>query len=271
MKLRRALAALALGLAVAACTAGRPQGGPDILFVATPEGVGLEMLRAARVGRDDVVYDLGSGDGRLVVAAARDFGARAVGVEIDAALVQDSRDAALRAGVADRARFLWQDLFATDIAEATVVTLYLRDDVNLRLRPKLLRELRPGTRVVSHDFGMADWRPDRVLDVRGPDRTHVVYLWIVPARVEGTWRGRAGEQPLTLTLRQRFQDVTGTAVVGNAATPVEGRLEGARLTLGSPRGEVYVRADGRVTGAAAGGEVRLGDGAAAAPWTATRD
>ena len=132
---------------------------PDILFVATPEQVGVEMLRMAAVSPQDIVYDLGSGDGRLVIAAAREFGARGVGVEIDAPLVQTSRDAAHAANVADRVTFLWQDLFATDLHEATVVTIYLRDDVNLKLRPKLLSELQPGSRLVSHDFGMADWTP----------------------------------------------------------------------------------------------------------------
>ena len=176
------LAVLAVVMALAAGCAGTPAGTPDILYVATPEQVGIEMLRLAGVRSDDVVYDLGSGDGRLVIAAAREFGARGVGVEIDPKLVQDSRESALKAGVADRTRFLWEDIFQTEIAPATVVALYLRQDVNVKLRPKLLRELRPGTRVVSHDFDMGDWRPDRTLRVKGPTREHVIYLWIVPRR-----------------------------------------------------------------------------------------
>jgi ribosomal protein L11 methylase PrmA len=140
------------------------------------------MLKLAGVSRQDVVYDLGSGDGRLVIAAAREFGARAVGVEIEARLVQDSRENALKAGVADRTEFLWQDIFRADIAPATVVALYLSPELNLELRPKLLRELRPGTRIVSHDFDMGDWRPDRTLRAKGPTREHVIHLWIVPAR-----------------------------------------------------------------------------------------
>jgi SAM-dependent methyltransferase len=175
-------AALAAIVVLAAACAGALGRGPDILYVATPEQVGIEMLKLAGVRKDDVVYDLGSGDGRLVIAAAREFGARGVGVEIDAKLVQDSRENALKAGVSDRAEFLWQDIFQTDIASATVVALYLRQDVNLKLRPKLLRELRPGTRVVSHDFDMADWRPDRTVRVKGPTREHVIYLWTVPRR-----------------------------------------------------------------------------------------
>ena len=172
-------AALALVIALAAGCAGTPTGSPGILFVATPEQVVLEMLKLAGVTNDDVVYDLGSGDGRLVIAAAREFGARGVGVELEANLVQDSRETALKAGVADRTQFLWQDIFQTDIAPATVVALYLSPELNLKLRPKLLRELRPGARIVSHDFDMGDWRPTRTLRVKGPTREHTLHLWIV--------------------------------------------------------------------------------------------
>jgi SAM-dependent methyltransferase len=175
------LTALVVAIGLVAACAGTPAGAPDILYVATPEQVGVEMLKLAAVRPQDIVYDLGSGDGRLVIAAAREFGALGVGVEIDAKLVQDSREGALKAGVSDRTAFLWQDIFQTEIAPATVVMLYLRQDVNLKLRPKLLRELRPGTRVVSHDFDMGDWRPARILRVKGPTREHVLYLWIVPA------------------------------------------------------------------------------------------
>jgi SAM-dependent methyltransferase len=175
------LGALVVVVALAAGCAGAPTGSPGILFVATPEGVGVEMLKLAGVTRDDVVYDLGSGDGRLVIAAARELGARGVGVELDAKLVQDSRESALKAGVSDRTQFLWQDIFQADLGPATVVALYLSPELNLKLRPKLLRELRPGTRIVSHDFDMGDWRPSRTLRVKGPTREHALHLWIVPA------------------------------------------------------------------------------------------
>jgi SAM-dependent methyltransferase len=176
------LARLLLIAVLAAGCAGAPTGSPGILFVATPEPVGIEMLRLAGVTKDDVVYDLGSGDGRLVIAAARDFGARAVGVELEPKLVQDSRESALKAGVADRTQFLWQDIFQTDLSPATVVAIYLSPELNLRLRPKLQRELRPGARVVSHDFDMADWRPSRTVRVKGPTREHILHLWILPPR-----------------------------------------------------------------------------------------
>jgi SAM-dependent methyltransferase len=176
------LAALALVVLLAAGCAGAPTGSPGILFVATPEAVGVEMLKLAAVTKDDVVYDLGSGDGRLVIAAAREFGARGVGVELDPKLVQDSRESALRAGVADRTQFLWQDIFRTDVTPATVVAIYLSPELNLKLRPQLLRELRPGARIVSHDFDMGDWPPTRTVRVKGPTREHTLRLWVVPAR-----------------------------------------------------------------------------------------
>jgi len=152
----------------------------DVPYVQTPHEVVAQMLRLAGVDRNDVVYDLGSGDGRLVIAAARDFGARGVGVEIDPRLVARSVESARRAGVGDRVTFREQDLFQTDLADATVVTLYLSPALNLRLRPKLLRELRAGARIVSHDFDMGDWPPARALRIDVRERASQVYLWVVP-------------------------------------------------------------------------------------------
>jgi len=155
--------------------------GVEVPDVRTPPEVVTEILRLARVGPDDVVYDLGSGDGRIVIAATRDFGARGVGIELDPDLVAESLRNARRARVADRTRFLQQDIFEADISEATVVTLYLSPEVNLRLRPKLLA-LSPGSRIVSHDFPIGDWKPERMVNFKGPERTHVLSLWIVPPR-----------------------------------------------------------------------------------------
>jgi SAM-dependent methyltransferase len=227
---------------------------PDVIFLATPEEIGVAMLRLAAVGREDVVFDLGSGDGRVVVAAARDFGARGVGVELDVGLVEISQAAAAGAGVAERTTFLVQDLFVTDLRSATVVTLYLRGDVNRRLRPRLLRELAPGSRVVSHDFDMGDWPPDRVQRVRGPHRDHRLYLWIVPADVEGMWRTRVGEREALLNLTQRYQRVAGTlSLEGRELTITEGRLSGDRLHFAA--GDLVF--DGRATATALEG--RAGD------------
>jgi SAM-dependent methyltransferase len=224
---------LALVVAVLAggCAAGPGFVPPGILYVPTPEAVGVEMLRFAGVTPADVVYDLGSGDGRLVVAAAQDFGARGIGVELEARLVQDSRERAIRAGVAERATFVWGELFATDLAPATVVTLYLGETLNRRLVPKLMRELRPGARVVSHDFGLGDWRPDRTVLARGPDRDHLLQLWVVPADVAGTWRLRlgGGGRDGTLELRQRFQALDGTLHLDGVAHAVTGVVDGETL------------------------------------------
>jgi SAM-dependent methyltransferase len=190
------------------------QPGKDVIFLPTPEALVERMLAMAEVGPRDVVYDLGSGDGRLVIGAAR-RGARAVGVEFNPELVALSERRAQAEGVAGRARFVQGDIFETDFSEATVVTLYLLPSLNMRLRPTLLR-MRPGTRVVSHAFGMEDWTPDE--SSRAEGRT--AHLWIVPAPVEGRWRVTLGGRSLDVTLTQRFQRLEGTVALG----PVEAGL-----------------------------------------------
>ena len=166
---------------------------PDVPYMPTHEKVVAEMLKVAKVGKDDVLYDLGSGDGRIVITAAKEFGTRGVGVDIDPDLIREARQNAVKAGVADKVKFFQQDLFETDIREATVVTLYLWPEINLRLRPKLLSDLRPGTRVVSHNHDMGDWKPLKTVRVRVPHEylisktlnmrvphQHKIYYWIVP-------------------------------------------------------------------------------------------
>jgi ribosomal protein L11 methylase PrmA len=150
--------------------------------VPTKEQVVDEMLKVAKVGKNDVLYDLGSGDGRIPITAAKRWGTRGVGVDIDPERVKEARANAVKAGVADKVKFMQQDLFETDIKEATVVTLYLLPDVNLRLRPKLLAELKPGTRVVSHNYDMGDWKPLKSLTIKLADGDHYVYYWVVPPR-----------------------------------------------------------------------------------------
>jgi SAM-dependent methyltransferase len=178
----RGLLTLCSGLwLLAAASAGCARvPGVEVPDVRTPPEVVIEILRLAGVGPADVVYDLGSGDGRIVIAAARDFGARGVGIELDPDLVVESEKNAVRARVAARTRFLKQNIFDAAVGEATVVTLYLSPDVNLRLKPKLLSQLKPGSRIVSHDFPIGDWQPARVVNFKGPERTHVLSLWIVP-------------------------------------------------------------------------------------------
>ena len=177
--------ALALALVGPGAAAQAPD--TDVPFVVTPDKVTHAMLKLAGVKPSDFVIDLGSGDGRIVVVAARHFGARGLGVEIVPELVEKSRANAKKAGVADRAEFRVQDLFATDLSKATVITMYLLPEVNLQLRPRLLA-LKPGTRIVSHDWDMGDWQPDRVITVAAPDKpigrekVSRLYLWTVPAR-----------------------------------------------------------------------------------------
>jgi SAM-dependent methyltransferase len=168
-----------LVLTATACVRVPGQQVPD---VRTPLVVVNEMLRLANVTAGDVIYDLGSGDGRILIAAARDRGARGVGLEIDPALVAESTERAQRLGLADRLSFRQQDLFEADLTPATVVTLYLSPDLNRRLRPKLLRELRPGARIVSHSFDMGDWVPSRTLQVSSNEGSHTLYLWVVPGK-----------------------------------------------------------------------------------------
>jgi SAM-dependent methyltransferase len=173
----RAVATLLVSIAALAASQ-QPKRTPDIHFVPTPDEVVEAMLRLAEVGANDVVYDLGSGDGRIPITAARRFGARGVGIDLDPELVAQATRSAQEAGVADRVRFVEGDIFESDISPATVVTLYLLTSINERLRPKLQKELRPGTRIVSHQFRMGDWDPEReiVIDFRP------LFLWRVPKR-----------------------------------------------------------------------------------------
>ncbi len=194
----------------------------EVPFITTPDAVTLAMLELAGVGPQDTVVDLGSGDGRIVITAARRFGARGLGVEIVPELVAASRRNAQLAGVAERAEFRVQDLFATDLAKATVVTMYLLPAVNLQLRERLL-SLAPGTRIVSHDWDMGDWLPDRSLTLDVPDKAigrdkrSTVHLWVVPAQLQGRWCSADGAE---LRLTQRFQRFSGSLLVAAAATPV---------------------------------------------------
>ena len=182
----------------------------DVPFVVSPDNVTLTMLEMAQVGPQDYLIDLGSGDGRIVITAAKKFGARGLGVEIDPKLVEQSRENAKRAGVQSRAFFREQDLFKTDLSPASVITMYLLPEVNLQLRPKLLK-LRPGTRVVSHDWDMGDWKPDRTVTLDVPDKSvglekkSHVHLWIVPARIQGDYCGTGKARGVTLRLAQEYQ------------------------------------------------------------------
>jgi len=187
------------------------------------------MIEIAKVGKNDLVYDLGCGDGRIVIAAAQKAGARGVGVDLDPERIKESRENALKANVADRVRFFQQDLFQTEIGKATVVMLYLWPEVNLKLRPKLFHELKPGARIVSHSHDMGSWEPDQTMTVSGGHRVH---FWVIPANVTGIWEwDRAGgKEGYVLKLSQEFQIVSGTLQWGSEEIPVKNlELRGDRL------------------------------------------
>ncbi|MGI8917067.1 MAG: methyltransferase domain-containing protein [Pyrinomonadaceae bacterium] len=155
---------------------------PDVIYYPTPPETVAEMLRLGNIKKEDVLYDLGSGDGRIPIAAAKQFGIRAVGIEIDPKLITEAEANARQAGVAEVVRFRNEDMFRLDVSEANIVTLYLSDKLNVLLRPKLLRELRPGSRIISHDFRMGDWRPEQTVRVPWGKLYRTVYLWTVPKR-----------------------------------------------------------------------------------------
>jgi predicted O-methyltransferase YrrM len=159
---------------------------PDVQYVPTHEKVVAEMLQVAKVNKNDILYDLGSGDGRIVITAAQKFGTRGTGIDIDPKRIEEANENARKAGVADRVTFIEGDLFEADIKDATVVTLYLLPALNLKLRPKLLSELKPGTRIVSHNYDMGDWEPEKTIKVNLPDGVHTVYYWIIPQRRVGS-------------------------------------------------------------------------------------
>ncbi len=239
----------------------------EVPFITTPDQVTLAMLKLAGVGPNDHVIDLGSGDGRIVITAARQFGAKGLGVEIVPDLVLKSRDNANKAGVTARAEFREQDLFGTDLAPASVITMYLLPAVNLQLRPRLLN-LKPGTRIVSHDWDMGDWLPDETLTIDVPDKSigrekfSRVHLWRVPVQIQGLWctvRGTKADNAARMSIQQRFQQFSATVTRLRPITPnqpptvIDGRIQGTTLSVPMPQ-QAQLRWDGAalVLDAAAG-------------------
>jgi SAM-dependent methyltransferase len=218
------------------------QTGEEVPFVVTPDPVTRAMLQLARVKRHDRVIDLGSGDGRIVILAAQRFGARGLGVEIDPSLVQRSQANAQRAGVADRVEFREQDLFKTDLSGATVITMYLLPEVNMQLRPRLLA-LKPGTRIISHDWDLGDWPPDRTLTIDVPEKAvgreklSRVHLWVVPAQVDGVWCSVGKAHALRLQVTQTYQRFRAELDGKLKVAPFDGGIAGRRLRASVGQGD----------------------------------
>ena len=231
------------------------QDGKDVIWVPTPQGLVDKMLDMAKVTPKDFVIDLGSGDGRTVITAAK-RGSKALGIEYNPDMVELSKQTAAKEGVSDKASFVKADLFESDFSQAQVITMFLLSSINLKLRPKIL-DLKPGTRIVSNTFDMGDWKPDETASLPGCNSWCTAHLWIVPAKVAGTWTLPQGE----LTLKQTFQNITGTMKSGNVETPVTGKLHGEHISFNAGSAEY----SGHVMGNSIEGMVKSGS-----KWTATR-
>jgi hypothetical protein len=228
-------------------------------YVPSPQSVVSDMLRYADVNAGDFLIDLGSGDGRIVLTAAKVFGARGFGVEIKEDLVKRANDAARKEGLADRVKFLKQDLFKTDISQATIVTMYLLPDTVNLLKDKFLAELRPGTRIVSHDYPLTGWIPEKYVQMDLEEKvqisgvtTTLIYLYVVPARVAGEWKAQmpaaVSREPATLSLKQQLTRVSGSARLDGKDVPLEDvRLRGDQLSfrLAGRKGEFTGQVKGR--------------------------
>ncbi len=266
----RNLALAAATFAAAAITSQAPaQDQPqlDVIFVPTPHVVVKRMLELAKVGPGDIHYDLGSGDGRIAIASVKDFKAKkSVGIDLDPGRIKESMANHANAGVGDRVTFLRQNIFQTDFSEATVISLYLLPQLNVRLRPTIL-DMKPGTRIVTQSFDMSDWKPDHVEDVKfdepykGEKR---VYLFIVPAKVDGKWTMADGARNIALDIKQSFQEFGGTANVNGKLSEIKGgKLSGSRV-------EFMIDVDGKPVkyeGAVNGGAIT---GAGSATWSAKK-
>ena len=242
------------------------QQGKDVIWVPTPDELVERMLRMAQTTANDYVMDLGAGDGRIAIAAAKKFGARSTGIEYNPDMVKLAQRNAEKEGVAGKAKFIQADIFATDFSQATVLTMYLLPNLNLKLRPTILA-MKPGTRVASHSFNMEDWQPDETSSVDGRN----AYLWIVPANVNGGWKVSANGQSYEVNFEQRYQKIEGTIRLGALSAGLrEPSLSGfsIRFAYVDNSGTRH-QFTGRVTGARMEGSVRSEDGKEAR-WSAEK-
>jgi hypothetical protein len=267
-------------LVAAAGTLAAPVPASDVPYVSTPMNVVDAMLDLGAVGPGDYLIDLGSGDGRIAIRAATRFGISGMGVDLDANLVRMARADAEKQGVGDRVKFEVRNLFDTDLGRATVITAYLLNSVNLRLRPQLFEQLKPGARIVSHDFHFGDWQPDQKITIDVPDKPYGpprsdIMLWVMPADFSGTWQwtlpSAGGEVRHEVLLSQKFQVAYGRASAGDRRVllaDVRVRGDALGFTLAAA-GDVQ-RYSGRISGNTIEGEVVPRDGARPLPWRATR-
>jgi SAM-dependent methyltransferase len=230
------------------------QEGKDVIWVPTPQALVDKMLDLAKVTPKDNVIDLGSGDGRTVITAAK-RGAHALGIEYNPDMVELSKRNAAKEGVSDRASFVKADLFESDFSQAQVISMFLLSSINLKLRPKIL-DLKPGTRIVSNTFDMGDWKPDESATIPNCNSWCTAHLWIVPAKAEGIWKLPQGE----LTLKQNFQMISGTLKNGKVVSPINGKLNGERISFTAGNASYTGRVNGDSMEGSAGG----------AQWNATR-
>jgi hypothetical protein len=225
----------------------------DVIYVPTPHDVVKRMLELAKVGPEDIHYDLGSGDGRIVIAAVKDFKAKkGVGIDLDPQRIREAEANLAKAGVADRVTFHNKNIFETDFSEASVVSLYLLSTLNFKLRPTIL-DMKPGTRIVTQSFNMADWDPDHKESVEFNDNgfkgSRTVYLFIVPAKVEGKWTLADGTRSIELNVQQAFQRFSGTATVGGKTAAIkDGKLNGAAIEFTLDIDGKPVKYEGKVDG-----------------------
>jgi SAM-dependent methyltransferase len=207
----------------------------DVPFVPTPQPVVDEMLRLAAPKEGEMLYDLGCGDGRIVVTAAKKYKVKGIGVDIDPQRIKESNENAKKEGVTDRVKFLEKNLFEMDFSDADILCMYLLTSVNAKLKPKILEDMKPGARVVSHAFDMGDWKPDKTVQVASSNN-RTVYFWLIPARVDGTvevtLKTPQGDQKATLNIKRKYQEVTGTARIGDKQLQItDGKLAGDQLTF----------------------------------------
>lgn len=268
---------------LALAAAAQAQDLEKLPYVPTPQIVVDEMLKMAGVNANDLVIDLGSGDGRLIVTAARNFKANGIGVDIDAKLVELATRNARYEGVSDRAKFLEQDMFKADISKASVITLYVLPDFMEKLRPKLMRELKPGARIVAHDYYMSEWHPDRFAELTVPEKKAAngtekayLYLWTVPAIVQGDWRINwdfgPGKLPvIVLAFNQRYQMINASAANGDGPMElVNATLKGDDIDFFLTIGANKYRFSGKVQGERMSGNAVTGAGGKPIPWSATK-